>query len=96
MQRARRFASRFGTHAVFLGFEEGLRAEPTGSSVITDGEHRNYHNVWTYCVQGLATAADYGFSPFSDDTSTRRDTAFAKIQARVLGTALAARLIEGK
>jgi len=96
MHRPRRFASPFGTHAVFLGYEEGLRAEPTGSSVITHGEQRNYHNVWTYCVQGLAPADDYGFPPFSDDTSTRRDTAFAKIQARVLGTALAARLIEGR
>ena len=96
MQRAQRFASRFGTHAVFPGPEEGLRAEPTGSSVITDGEQQNDHNVWTYCVQGLATADNYGFPPFSDDTSTRRDTASAKIQARVLDTALAARLFEGR
>ena len=33
--------------------------------------------------------------PFSDDTSTSRDTAFAKIQARVLGTELAEKLIGG-
>ena len=38
----------------------------------------------------LGTTDDCGFSPFSDDTSTSRDTAFAKIRARVLGTALAA------
>ncbi len=38
----------------------------------------------------LGTTDDCGFSPFSDDTSTTRDTAFAKIRARVLGTALAA------
>jgi 5-methyltetrahydropteroyltriglutamate--homocysteine methyltransferase len=37
----------------------------------------------------LGTTDDCGFSPFSDDTSTSRDTAFAKIRARVLGTALA-------
>lgn len=37
----------------------------------------------------LGTTDDCGFSPFSDDTSTTRDTAFAKIRARVLGTALA-------
>ena len=36
------------------------------------------------------TTDDCGFSPFSDDLSTSRDTAFAKIQSRVLGTALAA------
>ena len=38
----------------------------------------------------LGTTDDCGYSPFSDDTSTTRDTAFAKIRARVLGTALAA------
>jgi 5-methyltetrahydropteroyltriglutamate--homocysteine methyltransferase len=41
----------------------------------------------------LGTTDDCGFSPFSDDTSTSRDTAFAKIRARVLGTALAADII---
>jgi 5-methyltetrahydropteroyltriglutamate--homocysteine methyltransferase len=34
----------------------------------------------------LGTTDDCGFSPFGDDTSTSRDTAFAKIQARVAGT----------
>jgi 5-methyltetrahydropteroyltriglutamate--homocysteine methyltransferase len=38
----------------------------------------------------LGTTDDCGFSPFSDDTSTSRDKAFAKIRARVLGTELAA------
>jgi 5-methyltetrahydropteroyltriglutamate--homocysteine methyltransferase len=37
----------------------------------------------------LGTTDDCGFSPFSDDTSTTRETAFAKIRSRVLGTALA-------
>jgi 5-methyltetrahydropteroyltriglutamate--homocysteine methyltransferase len=37
----------------------------------------------------LGTTDDCGYSPFSDDTSTSRDTAFAKISARVLGTAMA-------
>jgi len=40
-------------------------------------------------VEQLGTTDDCGFSPFCDDTSTTRDTAFAKIRARVLGTALA-------
>src|SRR2546428_4320026 len=44
-------------------------------------------------IELLGTTDDCGFSPFSDDTSTSRDTAFAKIQARVLGTALAEKLI---
>jgi 5-methyltetrahydropteroyltriglutamate--homocysteine methyltransferase len=38
----------------------------------------------------LGTTDDCGFSPFCDDTSTTRETAFAKIRARVEGTALAA------
>ena len=38
----------------------------------------------------LGTTDDCGFSPFSDDKSTTRDTAFAKIRSRVLGSALAA------
>jgi len=46
-------------------------------------------------VEQLGTTDDCGFSPFSDDTSTSRDTAFAKIRARVLGTKLAERLIGG-
>ena len=39
----------------------------------------------------LGTTDDCGFAPFGDDTSTARDTAFAKIRARVAGTALAAK-----
>jgi 5-methyltetrahydropteroyltriglutamate--homocysteine methyltransferase len=40
----------------------------------------------------LGTTDDCGFSPFADDISTAREVAFAKIKARVEGTALA----EGK
>ncbi|HKW40315.1 MAG TPA: cobalamin-independent methionine synthase II family protein [Gemmatimonadales bacterium] len=42
----------------------------------------------------LGTTDDCGFAPFADDTSTDRDTAFAKIRARVAGTALAARKLK--
>jgi 5-methyltetrahydropteroyltriglutamate--homocysteine methyltransferase len=38
----------------------------------------------------LGTTDDCGFAPFGDDTSTARETAFAKIRARVEGTRLAA------
>lgn len=41
----------------------------------------------------LGTTDDCGFAPFGDDTSTSRDTAFAKIRARVEGTALAAKAL---
>jgi 5-methyltetrahydropteroyltriglutamate--homocysteine methyltransferase len=37
----------------------------------------------------LGTCDDCGFAPFADDTSTSRDTAFAKITARVDGTRMA-------
>jgi 5-methyltetrahydropteroyltriglutamate--homocysteine methyltransferase len=47
-------------------------------------------------IEQLGTTDDCGFSPFSDDISTSRDTAFAKIRARVLGTELATRVIEGR
>jgi 5-methyltetrahydropteroyltriglutamate--homocysteine methyltransferase len=46
-------------------------------------------------VDQLGTTDDCGFSPFSDDVSTSRETAFAKIRARVLGTALAAKALGG-
>ncbi len=46
-------------------------------------------------VDRLGTCDDCGFSPFADDTSTSRDTAFAKIRARIEGTALAARELAG-
>lgn len=40
-------------------------------------------------VEQLGTTDDCGFSPFSDDIATSRDTAFAKISARVEGTKMA-------
>ena len=46
-------------------------------------------------IEQLGTTDDCGFSPFCDDFSTSRDTAFEKIQARVLGTALASKMIAG-
>jgi 5-methyltetrahydropteroyltriglutamate--homocysteine methyltransferase len=47
-------------------------------------------------IEQLGTTDDCGFSPFSDDTSTSRHTAFEKVRARVLGTALAGKMIEGR
>ena len=40
-------------------------------------------------TDGLGCTDDCGFSPFGDDVSTARDTAFAKIRARVEGARLA-------
>jgi len=44
-------------------------------------------------VAQLGTTDDCGFAPFSDDRSTSRDTAFAKIRARVEGTRLASAVL---
>ena len=44
-------------------------------------------------VAQLGTTDDCGFAPFADDTSTARETAFAKIRARVEGTELASRAL---
>jgi 5-methyltetrahydropteroyltriglutamate--homocysteine methyltransferase len=42
-------------------------------------------------IEALGTTDDCGFSPFADDTSTSRETAFAKVRNRVEGTAMAAK-----
>jgi 5-methyltetrahydropteroyltriglutamate--homocysteine methyltransferase len=41
----------------------------------------------------LGTTDDCGFSPFCDDTSTTRETAFAKIKSRLEGTKLAEQVL---
>lgn len=42
-------------------------------------------------VHQLGTTDDCGFSPFADDVSMSREIAFAKIKARIEGTAMASR-----
>jgi 5-methyltetrahydropteroyltriglutamate--homocysteine methyltransferase len=44
-------------------------------------------------VASLGTTDDCGFSPFADDTSTSRETAFAKVKSRVDGTAMAGQVL---
>jgi 5-methyltetrahydropteroyltriglutamate--homocysteine methyltransferase len=44
-------------------------------------------------IESLGTTDDCGFSPFPDDASTSRETAFAKIRSRVEGTELASRVL---
>jgi 5-methyltetrahydropteroyltriglutamate--homocysteine methyltransferase len=43
----------------------------------------------------LASDGTDPFSPICDDTTTSRETAFAKIRARVAGTALASEILGG-
>jgi 5-methyltetrahydropteroyltriglutamate--homocysteine methyltransferase len=44
-------------------------------------------------VEQLGTTDDCGFSPFSDDLSTTREKAFAKIRARIRGTEMASAML---
>jgi 5-methyltetrahydropteroyltriglutamate--homocysteine methyltransferase len=44
-------------------------------------------------LESLGTTDDCGFSPFADDISTSRETAFAKIKSRIEGTAMAAKIL---
>jgi 5-methyltetrahydropteroyltriglutamate--homocysteine methyltransferase len=44
----------------------------------------------------LGTCDDCGFAPFCDDTTTTRETAFAKIRARVQGTTMASARIQAQ
>jgi 5-methyltetrahydropteroyltriglutamate--homocysteine methyltransferase len=44
----------------------------------------------------LGTTDDCGFAPFCDDRQAGRAQAFARIRARVAGTALAAAILEGR
>lgn len=46
-------------------------------------------------VDRLGTCDDCGFAPFADDESTSRDIAWAKVRARLEGTALAAGCLTG-
>jgi 5-methyltetrahydropteroyltriglutamate--homocysteine methyltransferase len=84
------------------------RFESMGSSVITDGGHGKYHKFGTDCVNGATNIAPDGFTlpsvrhvrrwpwltagPLRYRRYASRETAFAKIRARVLGTALAAEI----
>ena len=44
-------------------------------------------------VKSLGTTDDCGFSPFADDISTSRKTAFAKVKNRVAGTIMASKVL---
>ena len=75
-------------HRVFVGV-----TDPIDTRVETPNEVRDrVLEAARFIPAGqLGTTDDCGFSPFGDDTSTSRETAFAKIRARVEGTASAAR-----
>jgi 5-methyltetrahydropteroyltriglutamate--homocysteine methyltransferase len=80
-------------HRVFVGVVEPINPRVETPEEIRDRvlEAANY-----IPVEQLGTTDDCGFAPFCDDTSTTRDTAFAKIEARVRGTAMAAATLGGE
>ncbi|WP_340122513.1 cobalamin-independent methionine synthase II family protein [Methylobacter svalbardensis] len=75
---------------VFVGVIDVLNPEVEEPELVRDRILRAAEYI---PVGQLGSTDDCGFSPFEDDTSTGRDTAFAKIRARVIGTELAAKAL---
>jgi 5-methyltetrahydropteroyltriglutamate--homocysteine methyltransferase len=80
-------------HRVFVGVVAPIDPRIESPEVVRD---RVLEAARYIPIAQLGTTDDCGFSPFCDDTSTTRETAFAKIRARVAGTALAAGLLGGR
>jgi len=72
---------------VFVGVTDPIDPQVETAAAVRD---RVLEAAEILPVSQLGTTDDCGFSPFADDLSTARDIAFAKIRARVEGTALAA------
>ncbi|OAI08225.1 cobalamin-independent methionine synthase II family protein [Methylomonas methanica] len=75
---------------VFVGVIDVLNPDVETPELVRDRVLRAAEYI---PLHQLGTTDDCGFSPFEDDTSTGRDTAFAKIEARVIGTELAAKVL---
>jgi methionine synthase II (cobalamin-independent) len=75
-------------HTVFIGVIDVINPRIETAEQVRD---RVLEAAAILPVAQLGTCDDCGFSPFADDISTARDTAFSKIRARVEGTAMAAR-----
>lgn len=71
---------------VFVGVIDPLDARVESPELVRDRVLQAARHI---PLAQLGSTDDCGFSPFCDDDSTTRDTAFAKIRARVEGTALA-------
>ena len=71
---------------VFVGVTDPIDPKIESPEVVRD---RVMEAAEFIPLESLGTTDDCGFSPFADDTSTSRETAFAKIRARVEGTAMA-------
>ena len=82
-----------GTHAqkgrrIFVGVTDPISARVETAAEVRD---RILEAAKFIDPANLGSTDDCGFSPFGDDLSTSRDTAFAKIRARVEGNAMASK-----
>ena len=77
-------------HRIFVGVTSAIDPRVETAEEVRDRVLRAAEHI---PIEQLGTTDDCGFAPFADDLSTSRDTAFAKIRARVLGTAMASRTL---
>lgn len=75
---------------IYVGVIDVLNPEVESPELVRDRVLRAAEYI---PLDQLGTTDDRGFSPFEDDTSTGRDTAFAKITARVAGTQMATKAL---
>ncbi len=73
-------------HLIFIGVIDPIHPVVETAAQVRD---RILEAASFLPVERLGTTDDCGFSPFADDTSTARETAFQKVRARVEGTKLA-------
>jgi 5-methyltetrahydropteroyltriglutamate--homocysteine methyltransferase len=74
-------------HRVFVGVISPIDPRVESPEEVRD---RTLEAARHIPLDQLGTTDDCGFAPFSDDNSTSRDMAFAKIRSRIEGTRLAA------
>lgn len=77
-------------HRVFVGVTSPINPRIESAEEVRD---RIVEAAEYIPLAQLGATDDCGFAPFSDDTSTSRDVAFAKIRARVAGAELAGNLL---
>jgi 5-methyltetrahydropteroyltriglutamate--homocysteine methyltransferase len=75
-------------HTIFIGVIDPIHPVVETSAEVRD---RVLEAASFLPAAQLGTTDDCGFAPFADDTSTAREIAFSKIQARVDGTEMASR-----
>lgn len=94
------YAGEKDKHAVLSSIKENIKPSQTVFLGVIDVLNPKVESPAEVCdtileaaafipISQLGTTDDCGFSPFADDSSRSRDTAFAKIKSRIEGTRLA-------